>query len=148
MLWQQISLFSRGDRLWRALVKYVSDASIRSVHTTYNLNGQISKKRFDGFEGPGITNYYDGISRLAATTDINGRSLWYGYNQASARTVMLYPEGISQTAQYYQYDAANKLTSTNNADWSVYTALAYDSLGRQITKWSPNSPRPTLVMMA
>ncbi|BEV12127.1 RHS repeat-associated core domain-containing protein [Asticcacaulis sp. DW145] len=115
------------DNLNRSITEWHDGGTlIRPIYTTYDLTGKVTKKRFDGFDGLGVTYAYDGLGRLQWSADMNGRTLSYGYNQASARNGMVFPDNKNQ---YYAYDALNRLTYTDISGSGVATNWAYNNRG-------------------
>lgn len=127
------------DNLNRQITTFASDASVRSVHTIYDLLGSPIYRRFDGVNGPGITYTYDSLGRLAATTDLNGRTVSYQYSQASARTRLTHPDGNWQP---YSRDALNRLTWTGMG--AANLTVNYNSLG-QVTGFTRGNTTTTSI---
>ncbi|MFP1132818.1 RHS repeat domain-containing protein [Asticcacaulis sp. W401b] len=116
------------DNLNREIISYdVNTDLIPNLYTTYDANGQVLKKRFHGWDGPGVTYTYDGLGRTKTVTDMHGRTLTYGYNQSSARNGMVFPDGKNQ---YYGYDALNRMTYTDVSSSGIALWQRYDDLGR------------------
>ncbi len=117
------------DALNRETVRSVSDGSVQSVYSGYDLLGSFLYARYGSASGAGITNVYDGLERLSSTTDMNGRSLIYSYNQASAQASLQYSDGA-----YIGYfrDSLNRLTGLNweNGPGGII-AIGFDNLGRR-----------------
>lgn len=122
------------DNLNRVVIHYVHAQSgctatggIKDVYTTYDATGKILSRRFASASGPGVAYAYDGLGRINTTTDMNGRTVGYGYNAASARISLRYPD---LNVIGYGLDNANRLSTLGwNATWGVY-GQAYDNLGR------------------
>ena len=123
------------DALDRIIVHYVHAQSgctatggAKDVYTSYDLFGDVLSKRFASNSGAGVTYSYDGLGRVLSTSDMNGRTLNYQYNQAGARTRLTYPDGV-----YFNFtlDAANRATELRKADASLLYSLTYDDLGRR-----------------
>lgn len=115
------------DNLNREILHYVSDGSVPNVYSGYDLRNDVLYVRYSSTSGAGIINTFDGLGRLASTTDMNGRTLWYSYNQASARTQLTYPD---LNAVGYTLDAANRLTAFGWNASSGWFSQSYDGLGR------------------
>jgi RHS repeat-associated protein len=118
------------DNLNREIVRDVPGTTTKDIYTIYDLQGRILWKKFGSTSGTGVSYVYDALGRMSSTTDVNGRTLNYSYNSASARTQLTYPD--SQTIGF-GVDTQNRMTS---ASWNGTTSLfslAYDSLGRRIS---------------
>ncbi len=116
------------DALNREITRSVSDGSVQTVYSGYDLQGHALYARYGSTTGAGITNTYDGLGRLGSTIDMNGRQIWLGYNQASAPIYLAYPDG-SYTAD--NVDAENRQTSKYLNSSLFLTAQGYDNLGRR-----------------
>jgi RHS repeat-associated protein len=125
------------DALNRGIIHYLhADTSgctatggTADVYTTYNSAGAVLSKRFASFSGSGVSYIYDGLGRVSSTTDMNGRTIWYSYNQAGTRTQLTFPDYNNIG---YGLDNANRVTSMG---WNATSGLAtftYDSLGNRI----------------
>ncbi len=131
------------DNLNRETVRSISDGSIATVYTDYDLENHPCLDAFSSdvhAAGPDCTSLfgslgstqgvhyeYNGLGWLAATTDMNGRSVSYAYNQAGVRTYLYYPDG---NYVGYTVDAANRLSAIGyNATSGIYWQT-YDNLGR------------------
>ncbi|MDP9421352.1 MAG: RHS repeat-associated core domain-containing protein [Pseudomonadota bacterium] len=106
----------------------------RDVFYGYDLRGLITKARFDGLGGEGITNYYNGFREITATQiDLPGlnKTLSYLYDLDGNRTRVTHPDGV-YFAQ--NYDGLNRLSNINwyspttNSIWWL-TDLWYDNKG-------------------
>ncbi|ADU15352.1 YD repeat protein (plasmid) [Asticcacaulis excentricus CB 48] len=116
------------DALNRQVVQIHENGNLsRPIYTSYDLVGHVVKKRFDHWDGPGVSYSYDGLGRLQSSTDMFGRTLVYGYNQASARTGMVFPDGKNQ---YYAYDSTNRLTYTDVSGSGVALYIKYNNKGK------------------
>ena len=115
------------DALNREITRSVSDGSVQTVYTGYDLQGHTLYARYGSASGAGITNTYDGMGRLAATQDMNGRTLSYTYDQASDRSSLTFPD---QQVQYYNYYANGALSGTTSVSNIVGLWLGYDGMGR------------------
>ncbi|MBO9502944.1 RHS repeat-associated core domain-containing protein [Brevundimonas sp. A19_0] len=124
------------DALNRMTSKIIPDGSglpasaTRDVYYGYDLQGLQLYARFDGHTGEGVTNVYDGLGRVtASTTNMGGfsRALTYSYNSAGARVQMTWPDG--QQFRLYR-DGLQRIDYTDlNGTTPVYRAQ-YDSAGR------------------
>jgi RHS repeat-associated protein len=117
------------DNLNRELTRSVSDGSVQTVYSGYDLQGHMLYARYGSTSGAGVTNYYDALGRLTATTDLNARSISFGYNQASTRLWLVYPDNQWTVNGV---DGTNRLTSIG---WEASTGLithAYDNLGHRV----------------
>ncbi len=115
------------DALNRETVKDVPGGTAADVYTGYDGQGHVSYHHFVSASGAGTSYSYDGLGRLSYTTDINGRTVYYAYNAASARITLTFPDA---NAIGYGVDVANRLTSIG---WNAQTGLltqGYDNLGR------------------
>ncbi|WP_116810562.1 RHS repeat domain-containing protein [Steroidobacter cummioxidans] len=114
----------------RQISRDLPGGSDQDVYTDYDLLGNVTSRRFTSRSGPGITYVTDAMGRVTSTTDMNGRTLGYGYNEASGRVRVTYPDN-----NYigYQLDYANRIT---NFGWNALTGLysqSFDALGRLST---------------
>jgi len=73
------------DNLDRQTLKDLPGTTSGDVYTGYDLSGHVLYNRFGSASGSGTSYYYDGLGRLDHVADVNGRTVWYSYNQASAR---------------------------------------------------------------
>ncbi len=115
------------DNLNREILHYPSDGSIPNIYSGYDLWGHILWRRFTSTSGAGTSYAYDGLGRLASTTDLFGRTLRYSYNQAGVKTQIRYPD---MNAIGYQVDNLNRMI---HFGWNASTGLFnqnYDNLGR------------------
>lgn len=122
------------DNLNRIIIHYVHAQSgctatggAGDVYTTYDGLGRIASKKFASFSGSGVSYIYDGLGRMTSSTDMNGRSVGYAYNAASARISVIHPD---LNTVGYGLDNANRLISVG---WNMNTGLmtqGYDSLGQ------------------
>ncbi len=100
------------------------------VFTSYDGLGRISAKRFSSTTNTqGVFYNYDGLGRVTSTTDFNGRTVAYKYNEASAKTRVTYPN--SSYVDYGTLDALNRITGTTHSSGATLYAISYDSLGRR-----------------
>jgi len=119
------------DNLNRETFKDVPGGTSADVYTNYDVSGHILWRRFNSTAGtePTVSYVYDGLGRVNSTTDMNGRTIWYGYNQASARTQLTFPD---MNNIGFGLDAANRLSTIG---WNATSGLltqTYDNLGRII----------------
>ncbi len=101
-------------------------SALADVAITYDLLGNVKSKVF-ATGGQGVTYTYDGLGRLSSTTDMNGRTVGYAYNAASARISLIHPD---LNTVGYGLDNTNRMTSLG---WNATSGLltqSYDSLGR------------------
>ncbi|WP_162150324.1 RHS repeat-associated core domain-containing protein [Asticcacaulis sp. AC460] len=103
----------------------VQTATEKDVHTTYDSLGRITSKRFVSTSGNGVSYGYDSLGRTTSTTDINGRSLGYAYNSASAVAAVTYPDSYVFTRSL---DNLNRVTQVYNGS-TVFYSQAYTSRG-------------------
>ncbi len=128
------------DNLNREIVKDIPGGTTADVYTTYDSLGRVTSRNFASTGGSGVSYTYDGLGRVSSTTDFNSRTIWYGYNAASAKTQITFPDAVSIN---YGVDVANRMVS---ATWGASTSLftqAYDSLGRRISLTRPSSTGTT-----
>ncbi|WP_443751055.1 RHS repeat domain-containing protein [Asticcacaulis solisilvae] len=101
-------------------------SAIADMDTGYDLLGHVLYKRFTS-SGQGVSYTYDALGRVIQTTDMNSRTIWYSYNQMSARTQLTFPDINNFT---YALDNSNRISTVGlNAD-SGLASMTYDSLGR------------------
>jgi RHS repeat-associated protein len=130
-------IYYNYDNLNREILHYNPNGLIPHLYTTYDLTGKVLKKRFNDWNGPGVTYTYDGLGRLQTATDMNGRPLTFYYNQASARTVMTFPDGKTQ---FYGLDGLNRVVYSDISNSGVAMCLGYDDLGRLSGRcWANNT---------
>lgn len=107
------------------------------VFTQYDGLGRITAKRFSSTtNSQGVFYVYDGLGRVTSTTDFNGRTVSYLYNQASARTRTTYPDGSfvdwgSGLSGYNKLDALNRVTNPKHSSTSTLYSITYNSLGQR-----------------
>jgi len=124
------------DALNRQIVHYVHSQSgctatggAKDVYTTYDLQGHILTKRFASTSGSGVSYAYDGLGRVASSTDMFNRTVSYQYNQAGARTRLTDNEGYYVA---YALDNLNRLTqATLNGTTNVLYGQTFNSLGQR-----------------
>lgn len=115
------------DELNRQTSKDLPGGGSKDVYTGYDLLNRVLYKRFASHSGVGISNLYDGLGRVRFATDMNGRTIEYQYNAASARTRLVYPD---TNFIGYALDDANRMTGFA---WNATSGLfsqAFDDLGR------------------
>ena len=115
------------DPLNRQITKDIPGGTAKDVYTGYDLLGNVTYRRFASTSGPGVTYAYDSLDRLQSTTDMNGKTVGYLYNEASARTRLTFPDANWQP---YTLDNLNRVTFTGMGVANV--TLTYDSLGSVI----------------
>jgi RHS repeat-associated protein len=82
----------------------------------------------------GTTWAYDALNRPTTITDPFGGTVAYGYDAASNRTSLQYPDGKTVS---YAYDPANRLTTVT--DWqALLTTYSYDAANRLTSAALPN----------
>lgn len=115
------------DNLNREIVKDVPGGTSADVYTGYDGMGHVLWRRFASISGLGVSYTYDGLGRVSSATDINSRTIWYSYNQASVRTQLTFPDTNNFT---YALDNANRISTIGLNASSGLTSMTYDSLGR------------------
>lgn len=139
------------DNLNRQISKTTSDGSIPPIYTNYDLHNRPCITAFSTDVrawGPDCTALfsnttaavyykYDGLGRVTATKDTNGRIVSYLYNSASAKTRVTYPDASfvdygSALSGFNKLDALNRVTDPKHSSGSTLYTLRYDSLGRRI----------------
>ena len=115
------------DNLNRETVKDVPGGTTADVYTNYDGLGRVTWRRFSSTSGSGNAYSYDGLGRLSSTTDINGRSVGYQYNQASARTQLTYASGLYVT---YVLDNLNRVNKATLSNGRLLYSLAYTNMGQ------------------
>lgn len=148
------------DALNRMTRKVVPDggglpaAATRDVYYGYDLRGLQLYARFDSTTGEGVTNTWDGLGRMTASTINMGgvsRTLKHQYDLAGARTRLTWPDnqyvayvrdplgriasaslGATPLFQplYDHIGRVNRLNRRNGTAWSSPTTYAYDGLSR------------------
>ncbi|WAC59783.1 RHS repeat-associated core domain-containing protein [Brevundimonas sp. SL130] len=149
------------DALNRMTSKIIPDggglpaSATRDVYYGYDLRGLQLYARFDSATGEGVTNSWDGLGRMTASSlNMGGvtRTFSHLYDLNGARTRLFYPDG--QSVEYNrdglgrihtavmngsdqllhpQYDAlgrASALYRLNGASWGSPTTYGYDGLSR------------------
>ncbi|WP_341021731.1 RHS repeat-associated core domain-containing protein [Brevundimonas diminuta] len=123
------------DALNRMTRKVVPDggglpaAATRDVYYGYDLQGLQLYARFDSATGEGVTNTWDGLGRMTASTINMGgvsRTLKHQYDLAGARTRLTWPDN-----QYVAYarDPLSRITSASLGATPLFQPL-YDNMGR------------------
>ncbi|WP_162148422.1 RHS repeat domain-containing protein [Asticcacaulis sp. YBE204] len=82
------------DNLNREITQSNPGNSIRPIYTTYDLTGKVLKKRFDHWDGQGITYWYNGLGYMVSTQDMNGRGQWLGIWPHGVRGALVYSDGF------------------------------------------------------
>ena len=106
-------------------------AQTRDVYYTYDLRGLQRTARFDGIDGDGISNAYDGFGRVAAAViTMSGSTLTnaYQYDRNGNRTQ------LSTSAGYlldFAYDGLDRLTRVQEAGPNIVAKIDYDAAGRR-----------------
>ncbi|WAC59771.1 RHS repeat-associated core domain-containing protein [Brevundimonas sp. SL130] len=149
------------DALNRMTSKIIPDggglpaSATRDVYYGYDLRGLQLYARFDSATGEGVTNSWDGLGRMTASSlNMGGvtRTFSHLYDLNGARTRLFYPDGqsveynrdglgrihtavMNGSAQllHPQYDAlgrASALYRLNGAAWGSPTTFGYDGLSR------------------
>ncbi len=105
-----------------------STASASAVFSGYDGLGHVVYLRYGSTTGAGITNTYDGLGELTATQDMYGRWVQYQYNQAGARTQLVYPDShaIGSTL-----DTANRMIWMGMDSYTGLVGQAFNSLGQR-----------------
>jgi YD repeat-containing protein len=128
------TIFYDYDKLNRETRKDVFpvNASADDVYSKYDLAGRPQWKRFASISGQGIDYGYDTAKRLTTETTF-GRTMTYGYDIASNRTVVQWPD---PSANYigYGFDAMNRMTevreNSSTPGVGVLQTYAWDPLSR------------------
>ena len=115
------------DNLNREIVKDIPGGTTADVYAGYDLMGHIKYRRFGSATGAGTSYNYDGLGRMSSTTDINSRTVWFGYNEASSRNIVRFPD---MNATGYAYDAAERMISIGLNSANGLFTQNYDDLGR------------------
>lgn len=122
------------DNLNRITIHYVHAQSgctatggAGDVYTSYDLTGKILSKRFASFSGSGVSYAYDGLGRVSSTTDMNGRTVGYAYNAASARISIIYPD---LNTVGWGLDNANRMITVGYNGTTGLLSQGYNNLGR------------------
>ena len=117
------------DALNRMTLKDVPGTTA-DVYYGYDLFGEQTYANFGSATGAGITNTFDGLSRLTSTTNNMGttaRTLTYQYDVAGNRKQLTYPDSSYFT---YTYDGLNRLTTIKEAGVNAIVTTNYDAQGR------------------
>lgn len=126
------------DNLNRVLARTVpasaSGAAGYSVFFGYDMRNAQLYARFGSASGSGITNTYDGLGRLASTTNNTGgisRTLSYLYDASGRRTRLTFPDG-----NYFTYDHSDsgQLTAIRENGGAAVATFSYDSVARPSTQ--------------
>jgi RHS repeat-associated protein len=143
--WRRRNGYTHGysyDALNRQWLDDLSSGATADVYTAYDLLGRVCDKifsvdsttsdddcsaRLSSIATAGIHNAYDKAGRLQTSKDVNGRTVGYGYDQASSRLSLTFPDNVVQA---YQYNAANMLTWTGVNGTTLGTTPGYDPKGR------------------
>jgi RHS repeat-associated protein len=117
------------DSLNRVVLKDLP-GSARDIYIRYDLTSNALHKRFDSHTGEGVSYVFDALGRVSSTTDMNGRTVAYGYSAASVRNRLTFPGGdyVGSTI-----DPLNRLT---NLGWNSNSGLVgriYDPQGNLVT---------------
>ncbi|MEA3051817.1 MAG: hypothetical protein QOG72_720 [Sphingomonadales bacterium] len=106
------------DNLNRVIRKIVPEragltaAQTRDVYYDYNhALGLMTKARFDGLDGYGVTNYYDEFGQhttVLLNMDGNGRYTSYYHDDAGNLWRLTHPDGANI---YYTYDALGRMNA-------------------------------------
>ncbi|CAL4869752.1 hypothetical protein MMA231_04044 (plasmid) [Asticcacaulis sp. MM231] len=115
------------DALAREIVRDLPSGTSSDVYTGYNLLGDVIYKRFVSASGTGVSYTHDALGRITSTTDMNGRTLSYQYNAASAATRITWPDN---NYAGFGLDNTNRLVSIGMNANSGLVSQTYDSLGR------------------
>ncbi len=124
------------DNLDRVVVHYVhasanctATGGAADVYTAYDGLGRISDKHFAAFTGAQKVTYaYDGFGRVTSTTDMNGRTVGYQYNAASAVTRLTYADASYVT---YTLDSANRIKFASHSSGASLYGQSFNSLGQR-----------------
>jgi RHS repeat-associated protein len=126
------------------------DANGNRTDFTYDAAGRqisrIAPQVVDGRNGslvrPTVTQSYDATGRVIATTDANGHTTQFTYDELGRLTRTDYPDGSFTTQGF---DEAGRVTSTTD-ELGRTTDYVYDSRGRLLsvteTAPGPGEPRP------
>lgn len=128
------------DALNRMTVKAVPERTglgpvhTRDVHFAYDLRGLQTRARFDGLEGEGITQAYDGFGRLTSSTIAMGgatRTLTAQHNRSGGRTELAWPDGVRMS---FAHDGLDRMTGVFEGALGSTATLAgigYDNRGQR-----------------
>ena len=115
---------SRGD---------LSAAQSRDVYYDYDVQGKMTKARFDSLSGDGITNAYNGFDELTSSTITMGslsKTLSYAYNKEGKRLELTHDDGQKFT---YTRDGLGRLANLYEGTSQVGAAqllqATFDSRG-------------------
>ncbi|CAL4869718.1 hypothetical protein MMA231_04010 (plasmid) [Asticcacaulis sp. MM231] len=111
------------------------------VFTAFDISGRVISKQLVNSTGPKVTYTYDGLSRIKTSTDVNNRTVTYGYTQASTRSTLLFPDNKTES---YTYDALNRLTYSEVTGSGVYISQSYDLAGRLTGRGRANGTSTSL----
>lgn len=124
------------DGLNREALRYQSDGSIAPVYTGYDGLGRLAHRRFDSHTGPGVSYTYDGLGRPSAISDLNGRTVSYNYNQASALVRLIFPDSNNVG---FGVDNTNRWNSVGWNSSSGLLTQTYDNLGQPAALVRPSA---------
>jgi RHS repeat-associated protein len=124
------------DALNRMTSKIIPDggglpaSATRDVYYGYDLRGLQLYARFDSPTGEGVTNSWDGLGRMTASSlNMGGvsRTFSHQYDLNGARTLLTHPDG-----HYVRYgrDGLGRINVVSVDDVSALLQPHYDALGR------------------
>jgi RHS repeat-associated protein len=118
------------DALNREITRDFPGTATPDVYSTYDLLGRRLSARHGGYTGAGVLYDYDALGRVVSEASF-GRTLTFGYDPASNRTRVTFPDS---NFIEYSYDALNRMDQVReNAATSgagLLTDYTYDNVGR------------------
>jgi RHS repeat-associated protein len=126
----------RYDALGRVTLKDIPGGTAADVYYGYDLQGLQRYARFASGTGLGVTNSYDGLGRLTATTnDMSGtaKTLTYQWDANGNRISITHPDSTPTAPRYftYDYDGLNRPVAIKENGSATIVTDVYDAQGRR-----------------
>ncbi|WP_395942185.1 RHS repeat domain-containing protein [Brevundimonas aurantiaca] len=139
------------DALNRMTSKIIPDggglpaSATRDVYYGYDLRGLQLYARFDSPTGEGVTNSWDGLGRMTASSlNMGGvtRTFSHQYDLNGARTRITHPDGVTFEYGRDGLGRIMRIGENGATSWNV-AWLSYDALGRQVARGGAAGPTIT-----